>query len=83
MTLALCDCVTQGWYCEEKLVVSHSKAKANCRIPMVSSTLDFLMSKSCGEQIMSEFSIVMTEETLKVVLSFPMKIFQSRLVILG
>ena len=50
---------------------------------MVSSTLDFLMSKSCGEQIISEFSIVMTEETLKVVLSFPMKIFQSRLVILG
>ena len=50
---------------------------------MVSSTLDFLMSKSCGEQIMSEFSIVMTEESLKVVLSFPMKIFQSRLVILG
>ena len=43
----------------------------------------FLMSKSCGEQIMSEFSIVMTEESLKVVLSFPMKIFQSRLVILG
>ena len=35
------------------------------------------------EQIMSEFSIVMTEESLKVVLSFPMKIFQSRLVILG
>ena len=63
--------------------MSKASAKANCRIPMVSSTLDFLMSKSCGEQIISEFSIVMTEETLKVVLSFPMKIFQSRLVILG
>lgn len=53
-------------------LASKALAKANCRIPMVSSTLDFLMSKSCGEQIMSEFSIVMTEETLKVVLSFPM-----------